>query len=459
MIPIDSKEIRMVYKLEKPEISKSDMGKVIEIIMKDEVLGDKLKGIMDASCQPIYLYWDKVKYKNLPTGVTHKQFWHLLKSWRKFYSTKTIIRDESGNYFWWCKTPELDEFLHKIDLHYGGILFAQPVDLEESYRKKIVSWGVMEEAIASSQMEGATTTREAAKKFLREGRKPKDKSEQMILNNYLSMEKLQEHYKEKPLDLDLLFELHAMITENTISKDEQFRFRKDEDKIVVEDTDGTIVHKPPLEDFVKKEISRVIKFANDESDKIFIHPLIKAIMLHFWIGYLHPFTDGNGRLARLIFYWYLLRKEYWAIAYVPISTIIKKSPGQYRDAYIYSEQDDLDLTYFINYKIRKIKLAIRKFDEYLNDTRAKTSQMSKISKEKYKLNQRQIQLLQYLHKSQDNRTSIKSHMRVNSISKMTAIRDLKYLEQLNFLSPSKEGKYNFYYGTKEINQLFNKSGS
>jgi len=57
---------------------------------------------------------------------------------------------------------------------------------------------------------------------------------------------------------------------------------------------------------------KLIEFANDENITTgFIHPVIKAILLHFWIGYLHPFCDGNGRTARALFYWYLLKNDYF----------------------------------------------------------------------------------------------------------------------------------------------------
>ena len=99
-------------------------------------------------------------------------------------------------------------------------------------------------------------------------------------------------------------------------------------------------------------------------DPYFVHPLIKAILLHFWLGYLHPFTDGNGRFARTIFYWYLLRHKYWAVSYLPVSRVIRNAPAQYRDAYVYSEQDDRDATYFVDYNLHKIMQAKREFEDY-----------------------------------------------------------------------------------------------
>ena len=69
-----------------------------------------------------------------------------------------------------------------------------------------------------------------------------------------------------------------------------------------------IYHIPPKENFLKEQMVDFIKYANDEGDEGFMHPILKAILIHFWIGYLHPFYDGNGRIARALFYWYLLKK-------------------------------------------------------------------------------------------------------------------------------------------------------
>ena len=177
-------------------------------------------------------------------------------------------------------------------------------------------------------------------------------------------------------------------------------------------------------------------------------------MLHFWMGYLHPFTDGNGRLARLIFYWYLLRKGYWAFSYLPISTIIKKSPLQYAKAYIYSEQDDLDLTYFIDYNIRKIKLAMKEFERYVDKAAVRNKKMNSRAKTTYNLNDRQIKLLQYYYDNGEEYTTPTMHMNLYQVSKSTAIRDLKELLTNGFVSVQKSRKRACYFATDKIMELF-----
>jgi Fic family protein len=255
---------------------------------------------------------------------------------------------------------------------------------------------------------------------------------------------------------DLLLELHKMITKGTLTPEGDVpALRENEETVFVTDkSSGVIYHEAPRVKFVKKELSRLIDFANDESDIQFIHPIIKAIILHFWIGYLHPFTDGNGRLARLLFYWYLLKKNYWAFAYLPISKIIKKSPMQYAMAYVYSEQDDYDLTYFIEYHISKIEQAIKEFKEYLARQSKNNLTMNKNSKMNYNFNDRQIKLLQFLYGDSDERTSIKVHMHVFQVAKKTSIKDLRELSDQGFLERKHQGKNIYYYITEKAKKLF-----
>jgi Fic family protein len=139
---------------------------------------------------------------------------------------------------------------------------------------------------------------------------------------------------------------------------------------------------------------------------------------------------------------------------LPISKVIKKSPIQYGMAYVYSEQDDNDLTYFVDYNIRKIKLALKEFMDYLEKQSGKNSQMKKKSELKYNLNMRQIQLLQYLHGDPSERTNLSAHMNINQIARMTATKDLKELIRKKFLFSKKQGRNIYYYGTDRIKELF-----
>lgn len=307
----------------------------------------------------------------------------------------------------------------------------------------------MEEAIASSQLEGAATTTSMAKKLLAEKKTPKDRSERMIVNNYKTMQALNQEYKDKKLSHEVLFELHKLITKDTLNQDKQDRYRKDSDNITVNDQLNYIYYIPPKEVFVTQEIERLIKFANNEDGGGFMHPVIKAIFLHFWIGILHPFYDGNGRLARTIFYWYLLREGYWAMQYLPISLVIKEAPAQYGMAYVYSEQDDFDLTYFYDFHMRKLMQALKNFEVYIERKIEENRNIQNLFHTTYALNPRQIQALHYLlTQGEGSYVNPSSYEVLCGISRTTAIADLKAIERMKLVESKKMGKYVRYYGTQ-----------
>jgi len=121
---------------------------------------------------------------------------------------------------------------------------------------------------------------------------------------------------------------------------------------------------------------------------------------------------------------------------------------------VYSEQDDNDLAYFINYNIQKIMLAMREFLEYREKQSTMNVKMRKTYGARYHLNDRQIHLLQYLYGDADGETTLFSHMNVNQVSKMTASNDLKDLVEKGFLIRSRRGRNVFYSGTVKVGGLF-----
>ncbi len=444
-------------KLEKPDISAISRKRIVELVDREDI-----GHLIFKSLYPKYRYWDEMKHFPIPEDVSAKEIWAVIKYVRQktFGRRKSVIKAEDGDSFSWVDSfPWYQEFQHQIDMELGGNLFGIAKDMNEAGNQMLMARGIMEEAIASSQLEGANTSRKVAKQMLREGRKPKTTGEQMIYNNYQTMQVIEEEYRHEELSREKLFRLHELLTEKTdIDTDKIGVLREDEDGVVVQD-DGhqETPHVPPRRSFVDSELDRFIDYCNDrlpEAD--FVHPYIKAILIHFWMGYIHPFIDGNGRLARALFYWYMLRNSYWAFSYLPLSQVIKNSWGQYRDAYLYSEQDDYDLTYFIDYNLRKTKQAMDELKKYVKDRQIENSKMAKKARNELNLNDRQIQLIQYFIKNEDASTSVKTHMNINGISRATSVNDLKKLKEIGLLTTKKVGRTVYYFKNYTLDKVFAK---
>ncbi|MBO4858664.1 MAG: Fic family protein [Treponema sp.] len=352
---------------------------VYSILMSQEYAGSISKMVEE------YAYWDSVKY-HVPKGIKPEDFWNAIKK----------IRQMGANFFrfsicsfMYKETNTMQALLHNFDMNFGGTLSSTDILSDKNRRYYLLS-SIMEEAIASSQMEGASTTRKVAKEMLRKQAKPKDKSQQMILNNYNTIRYLSEH-KDDDFSQELLLEIHKQITEKTLdNSDDEGRFRTDDSIHVMNVMTGEVAHEPPSYKMIIPTITELCALINDEG-KGFIHPIIKAVILHFMISYLHPFVDGNGRTARSLFYWYMLKKGYWLTEYLSISRIIYKSKVQYEKVFLYTEHDNYDLGYFIHYNLKVLNQAFEELKVYLE---RKTKENAAILEYRIPgLNERQIQII------------------------------------------------------------------
>lgn len=398
---------------------------------------------------PKYLFWAKAMYREPPVDYTPDEAWITARLVRKLKGIKSPIKTAAGEYFTYQRLVRFDKINHRIDQQTSGSFLVTTVSSDD--RQKFLSRGIIEEAIASSQLEGASTTRKYAKQMIAENRKPRNVSEQMIFNNYLSMSSIDSDYKDMPLSKKLLLQMHYQLTHDTLedpADEGRFRVRGDQIDVIYNDK---IAYETPDVEFVAVELDRLIDFANNDSE--FVHPVIKASLLHFWMGFLHPFADGNGRMARTLFYWYLLKKDYWGMAYVPISMVIKRAKQQYTFAYIHTEQDNLDLTYFLDFSMRKIEMALNEFELYVASLQQENHLIEDRLKGIVVLNERQKQLLYYLVSDINNSASELSHRTMNRIARGTARADLLHLAENELVQSAKEGKQVKYYASEKLLKL------
>ncbi|MCY1509247.1 Fic/DOC family protein [compost metagenome] len=379
-----------------------------------------LKNIQDD-----YLYWDKVKYK--AKGCTPEELWKAVKMFRYIRSSNLKFGKTT---FSFMITDYIQRALHQFDMHIGGTLGSN-VGIAETDKTKFIISSIMEEAISSSQMEGANTTRKKAKEMIQQEKKPKNKSEQMIMNNYITMKYIVQH-KNEDISPEKLLYIHELISKQTLDDvEDEGRFRNNDDVHVVNHANSEVVHTPPLKDDLSVLIKDLCDFFNNDRGA-FVHPIIKGCIIHFMIGWIHPFTDGNGRTARAIFYWYMLKKGYWLTEYLSISRIIKDTKSQYEKAFLYSEADENDLGYFITYHINTMEKAYSALKEYISRKRQEVFQAAKFMKIP-NVNDRMAQIIKILHDDSDRILTTKEIESRFSVSNFTARTDLKTLVELGFL--------------------------
>lgn len=337
-----------------PTIQQSDLLSAI-ITPPNEEVEEIVNNINSA-----FEYWDSVKYKECPEGITPTQLWTYVKAarlksaiivWKRYGVSLTL-------------TNSMQRMCHEFDMNWGGSWGASSI-IDDDNKEQYLVGSLMEEAIYSSQMEGATTTRKVAKEMLRKKMTPKDKSQQMISNNYQTIRFIVSH-KDSALSPELLLQIHRLMTEHTMQNaQESGRFRSNDEVVVENGITHEIVHTPPPCEEIPAFVDDLCHFFNERHAPQFIHPIIRGIIVHFMVAYVHPFADGNGRTARALFYWYMLKQGYWLTEYLSISRVIAISKKSYEKAFLYAESDGMDIGYFVAYNMRVLQQSFRQLQDYI----------------------------------------------------------------------------------------------
>jgi Fic family protein len=309
---------------------------------------------------------------------------------------------------------------------------------------------LIEEAITSSQLEGAVTTRDVAKKMLVEQRRPSNRSEQMIVNNYATMNHILT-LKDQALTKDMVLQIHREISEGALDiPDGAGRFRRPDEDINVSDIDGTVYHKPPPAEELEARLDAMCDFANEKTSEGFIHPVIRGIVLHFWLAYDHPFVDGNGRTARALFYWQMLRSRYWMFEFISISQFLRKAPARYATAFLHTESDENDVTYFLIHQAEVIRRALKELHDYVarksSETRASLAALHRFPE----LNYRQQALIAHALRHPGFAYSIAGHRTRNAVVYQTARTDLMQLVRMGLLEQGKAGRALVFFSPNDL---------
>jgi Fic family protein len=390
-----------------------------------------------------YEHWDKVRHRTPPSGLTPELWWLGIKLARNNLAREIPLLDDKQRKFRVSLTSSMYRRLHYIDREAAGAMEGSSSSVQGTQTYLIRS--LIEEAMTSSQLEGAATTRAVAKEMLSTGRPPRDHGETMIFNNYTVMKDIRE-WQDRPFTPEAIMEIHRTLTANTLEADECGRLRTAADNIVLYDRGSppTLLHTPPPASQLPDRLQRLCDFANEAGSDEFLHPVVRAIAIHFQIGYDHPFCDGNGRTARILFYWSMLKAGYWLTEFLSISTVIKKSMGSYLKAYLHTESDERDLSYFVAQQLEVVERAIQGLHDYIARKAKENRQAEKLLRSAdilgENLNHRQRALLANAIHEPGRSYTVATHQTAHRVTYPTALNDLKGLERVGLLQKRKLGK-------------------
>jgi len=332
--------------------------------------------------------------------------------------------------FWLFISDSINEKIHYIEAK-GNRLFDK-IETHQNFKQEFLSNAAIEEAITSAIYEGANSTRSKAKALIASGDKPKDKDEWMLINNYFAMKWIKEN-SELPMSKEVILKIHEQVTKNTLEGDDiNFSGKFRNDVVYVGKHQGINW------ELIDESINEIIELTTNNPR--YLHPLIKGIILHYFIGYIHPFFDGNGRTARTLFYFKAIKNDLKFVELLSVSASLKERRERYERSFDLVKENQLDITYFIDFCLDSLIDAIDKVEK-------KVCYLVNISKiqEKDKLTNNQISLLQRMALHKYKSISIELYAEEINKSREIARRELKKLFNLKLLTEKKVGKKFIYF--------------
>jgi Fic family protein len=409
-----------------------------------------------STTMPDYPSWDSLRYKTPPEGLTHREWWYVLKLGRLMMRRPLPLRMTEGKNFSYALPDKVLRMTEEVSRRASGQIAISEQVTNPATRDRYIVNSLIEEAITSSQLEGAVTSRQVAKEMIRSGRSPRDLSEQMILNNYTAMREVSARHRQE-LTPELVCEIHAIVTSDTLDDPaDAGRIQQDPDpaaRVLIFGDQEQVIHRPPPVEQLGTRLVDLCHFANGGDDDAYLHPVLRALAIHFMMGYDHYFEDGNGRTARALFYWSMLHQGYWLTEFLTISRILKNAPAKYARSFVLSEQDDGDLTYFFLYHLDVIRRAIDDLDSYLG-RKVKDLQQTRVllSATTGEYNHRQVALLELALRDASSTYSVQSHAVSHNVSQETARQDLVDLAERGLLTRRRQGKKYIWTPAEELSE-------
>ena len=330
-----------------------------------------------------------------------------------------------------------------------GQILGKMQELGFNLQQEALLVNLTEEIIKSSEIEGETLNTEQVRSSI--ARRLNINNENSInsshhIDGIVNMMIDATHNFNTPLTLERLYGWHAALFPTGYSgmyKIKVANLRDDHDgpmQVISNKGNREIVYyQAPDAKILPEFMHDFLNWINTDSTE---NPLIKAAISHLWFITLHPFEDGNGRIARAITDMMLAKAENTAYRFYSMSSQIQKEKNDYYKVLEYTQKGDLDITNWLIWFLRCLLSSINSSQQLIANILQEAKLWQKFNQIPLDENQRKI-INMLLDGFEGNLTSSK-WAKICKCSQDTAIRSIKYMMDNKILKQIGAGRSTHY---------------
>jgi len=375
-----------------------------------------------------------------PVGWSPEETWRLLKTIRRQLSIEVPILTPQGYRLCYFLHQDLLNRLFDFERYCRpeSELYAQLADRQgQPFMVKIQ----IEEAIATSTLDGVTIPYQQAERLIRLDRKPRDSGERVIFNTYRLMTDIASYVGER-FSPELLWEFYCRVTDGV------------DPSAIARGPERSPLARPEYRVLSSQQTDRhleeICAYANDEIGDPDEHPAIRAVVLRGIMRQWFPLPDWNGNVASILYRLYCLKHNFPVLAYLPFSRLAldwaegrigppnvmaSDLPPQYVD-----DRGDEDHTPVLTLAIQLVHYGVMELVTYIKQTKERDEKILAALRHDPSLNHRQRSILSRALRHPDAEFFIRYHQVNYNVAYATARADLLGLVEKGYLVQLKKKK-------------------
>jgi len=383
-------------------------------------------------------YYTKDKLKHILKNPNNfEEVFEEIQNKRKANAKKLQLENECDSYLWYNITDKTKENISKIkQLGRNKIEHAIP----NKYKGEALQETLIDEALGSSSIEGAYSTRRQAKEMIDNNLNPLNKSQMMIKNNYKGLLFILESINQE-VNKDYTVKLWKILTDETLDEEDITDGYRTDRVFVQKAITGEKIHEGISYELLESKMSKLYDYANDYTKD---ESLIKACIIQYYFLEVHPFFDGNGRTARALMNKFLIHQGFTFFKYFSISKILSEKRSQYYKAIEDCQEHGGDLTYFIDFYIELMVDTLVSIKETYLSHYIPIIIFDLLKDSFIELNSRQEEGVRFFFKTKKLYIDNKIYQKKFDITQETARKDLSRLNELGLITQKKKGKKYVY---------------